>query len=115
MRPHIFLCQTVITPLFRYWLYTNTRLGQLYVRRDIRAAHRKFRGTGCHSVVIPFTYGHIKIIPVPQLYDNYGYIITDTSTGDAVVIDVSDAAVFQRCLQQYSIKPSAILSTHKHW
>ena len=40
---------------FRYALYTNTRLGLLYYKNDVRKAYRKYQGEG-HSLIEPTVF-----------------------------------------------------------
>lgn len=32
----------------------------------------------------------VKIIPIPMLFDNYSYLVVDTATSVAVVVDPAD-------------------------
>lgn len=102
-------------PLFRiaYTLYTRTKLGYLYYKRQMRKAREQFP-TG-HSRAQPMEFNGIKIIPIPVLSDNYSYLIIDTTSSVAVVVDPADPQAVQEFLEKEGVMLEAILCTHKHW
>ncbi|XP_043930746.1 probable hydrolase PNKD isoform X2 [Protopterus annectens] len=100
-------------PLFRVALYTKTRLGYLFHKRQLKKA-RDRHPTG-HSFTQPSIFNDIKIVPVPILSDNYSYLIIDTHANIAIVVDPSDPQLVQACLEQEGAELEAILCTHKHW
>ncbi|XP_075895931.1 putative hydrolase PNKD [Nelusetta ayraudi] len=102
-------------PLFRiaYALYTKTRLGYMYFKREMRKAREQYP-TG-HSTAKPMELNGIKIIPIPMLYDNYSYLVVDTATSVAVVVDPADPEKVQAALTAEGATLEAILCTHKHW
>ncbi|KAG7502183.1 putative hydrolase PNKD [Solea senegalensis] len=102
-------------PLFRiaYTLYTRTRLGYLYYKRQMRKAREQYP-TG-HSTARPMEFNDIKIIPIPVLSDNYSYLVIDTASSVAVVVDPADPQSVQAVLEAEGVMLEAILCTHKHW
>jgi hydroxyacylglutathione hydrolase len=57
----------------------------------------------------------MQVIPVPQLSDNYAYLIVDESTRAAGVVDCSEAEPVRRAVEAAGAKLVAILPTHHHW
>ncbi|XP_041663463.1 probable hydrolase PNKD isoform X2 [Cheilinus undulatus] len=57
----------------------------------------------------------IKIIPISVLSDNYSYLIIDTASSVAVVVDPADPQTVQAVLEEEGVMLEAILCTHKHW
>ncbi|KAJ8255275.1 hypothetical protein GJAV_G00203040 [Gymnothorax javanicus] len=102
-------------PLFRiaYTLYTRTKLGYIFYKRQVKRARQRFP-TG-HSSVRPMEMGGIKIIPIPVLSDNYSYLVIDTTSSQAVVVDPADPQMVEMFLKEEGISLQAILCTHKHW
>lgn len=102
-------------PLFRiaYTLYTRTRLGYMYYKRQMRKAREHYPAG--HSTCYPMEFNGIKIIPVPVLSDNYSYLVIDTDSRVAVVVDPADPQTVQAVLEEEGVTLEAILCTHKHW
>ncbi|XP_006636373.2 probable hydrolase PNKD [Lepisosteus oculatus] len=102
-------------PLFRiaYTLYTRTKLGYMFYKRQLRKAREKFP-TG-HSSVQPMDINGIKIVPIPILSDNYSYLVIDKTSNAAVLVDPADPQAVQACLEDEGVTLEAILCTHKHW
>ncbi|XP_051937475.1 probable hydrolase PNKD [Hippocampus zosterae] len=102
-------------PLFRiaYTLYTKTSLGYMFYKRQMRKARERYP-TG-HSTVLPVQFSGMKIIPISVLSDNYSYIIIDTTSGVAAVVDPADPQTVQAVLEEEGVMLEAILCTHKHW
>ncbi|XP_068429294.1 probable hydrolase PNKD [Clinocottus analis] len=102
-------------PLFRiaYTLYTKTRLGYMYYKRQMRKARENYPAG--HSTTQPMEINGIKIIPIPVLSDNYSYLVIDTASSVAVVVDPADPQTVQAALEEEGVTLEAILCTHKHW
>ncbi|XP_026874239.2 probable hydrolase PNKD [Electrophorus electricus] len=102
-------------PLFwiAYSLYSRTKLGYMFHKRQMKKAREKFP-TG-HSRTQPTTINGVKIIPVPVLSDNYSYVIIDTASRLAAVVDPADPKSVQACLEEEGVTLEAIFCTHKHW
>jgi len=56
----------------------------------------------------------MKIIQIPLLRDNYGYLVVCAKTNQAAIVDPSEAAPVLRRLEQEAVTPVAILNTHHH-
>ncbi|MGH0152800.1 UNVERIFIED_CONTAM: hypothetical protein FKN15_069327, partial [Acipenser sinensis] len=96
-----------------YTLYTRTKLGYMFYKRQVRKAQQRFPSG--HSTVQPTTINNVKIVPIPVLTDNYSYLIIDTTSNAAAVVDPADPEMVQACLEQEGVTLEAILCTHKHW
>jgi hydroxyacylglutathione hydrolase len=56
----------------------------------------------------------MKIIQIPLLRDNYGYLIVCQKTNTAAIIDPSEADPVRRRIEQEKVTLAAILNTHHH-
>jgi len=56
----------------------------------------------------------MRVLPVPQLVDNYAYLISDEH-GSACVIDVAEAGAVLDAAASAGLRIEAILSTHHHF
>ncbi|XP_025897507.1 probable hydrolase PNKD, partial [Nothoprocta perdicaria] len=96
-----------------YSLYSRTRLGYLFYRRQVKKARERYPHG--HSVPEPVGFGAVKILPIPVLSNNYSYLVIDTSSGRAAVVDPSDPLAVQAVIEEEGVLLEAILCTHKHW
>ncbi len=55
----------------------------------------------------------MRIVTVPCLKDNYGYLVI-AGNGDAAIVDASEAAPVRDALRREGVKARAIWSTHHH-
>ncbi|NXD06146.1 PNKD hydrolase, partial [Nothocercus nigrocapillus] len=97
----------------RYSLYSRTRLGYLFYKRQVKKARERYPHG--HSVPQPMGFGAVKILPIPVLSNNYSYLVIDTSSRRAAVIDPSDPLAVQAVIEEEGVLLEAILCTHKHW
>jgi hydroxyacylglutathione hydrolase len=56
----------------------------------------------------------MRVVTVPCLSDNYAYLVIAT-TGEAAIVDASEAAPVRRAVEREGVRPRAIWSTHHHW
>jgi hydroxyacylglutathione hydrolase len=56
----------------------------------------------------------MRVIPVPCLRDNYAYLVA-TESGDAAVVDASEAEPVRQALRREGLTARSIWSTHHHW
>lgn len=56
----------------------------------------------------------MRVVPVACLKDNYAYLVI-ASSGDAAIVDASEAAPVRAALAREGVKARAIWSTHHHW
>ena len=56
----------------------------------------------------------MRVIPVPQLSDNYAYLVIDESTKQAGVVDCAEAEPVVRTARAHGVQLVAILPTHHH-
>ncbi|KAL2302231.1 hypothetical protein Nmel_009650 [Mimus melanotis] len=57
----------------------------------------------------------MKILPIPVLSNNYSYLVVDTGSSQAAVIDPSDPLAVQAAIEEEEVMLEAIFCTHKHW
>jgi hydroxyacylglutathione hydrolase len=57
----------------------------------------------------------IRVVPVPALDDNYMYLVIDTATNNAGVVDPVDPAAIQQAATDNNATITSILTTHSHW
>ncbi len=57
----------------------------------------------------------MRVIPVPQLTDNYAYVIIDESSCVAGVVDCAEAGPVLRAANAAGADLTTILPTHHHW
>jgi len=57
----------------------------------------------------------MQVVPIPQLADNYAYLIADDTTHKAAVVDCAEAAPVLQAARQRDVDLVAILPTHHHW
>ncbi|KAJ7405239.1 putative hydrolase PNKD [Willisornis vidua] len=102
-------------PLFRlgYSLYAHTRLGYLFYQRQVKKARERYPHG--HSVPQPCCFPGVKILPIPVLSNNYSYLVIDTGSSRAAVVDPSDPLAVQAAIEEEGVMLEAIFCTHKHW
>jgi hydroxyacylglutathione hydrolase len=57
----------------------------------------------------------MQVMPIPQLSDNYAYLIVDEARGQAAVVDCAEAEPVLRAVRATAADLVAILPTHHHW
>jgi hydroxyacylglutathione hydrolase len=57
----------------------------------------------------------MKVIPIPQLSDNYAYLVIDPATRAAGIVDCAEAAPVLAVAERESVRLTAILPTHHHY
>uniref|UniRef100_A0A663DS29 PNKD metallo-beta-lactamase domain containing n=1 Tax=Aquila chrysaetos chrysaetos TaxID=223781 RepID=A0A663DS29_AQUCH len=97
----------------RYSLYARTRLGYLFYQRQVKKARERYPHG--HSAPQPCCFPGMKILPIPVLSNNYSYLVIDTGSGQAAVIDPSDPLAVQAAIEEEGVMLEAIFCTHKHW
>lgn len=56
-----------------------------------------------------------KVIPVPQLSDNYAYLVVNEATGDAIAIDPAEAGPLLEAAEKVGASINTIFNTHHHF
>lgn len=56
----------------------------------------------------------MKVITIPCLLDNYSYLITDERTGEAAVVDPSEAWPVMQEIDKRKLNLKSVLCTHHH-
>jgi hydroxyacylglutathione hydrolase len=57
----------------------------------------------------------MKVIPVPQLMDNYAYLVVDEATSEAGIVDCAEAEPVLQAAKREGVKLTAVLPTHHHY
>ncbi len=57
----------------------------------------------------------MQVIPIPQLSDNYAYLVIDEDTGHAAVVDCAEAEPVIAAVEKAKVELKAILPTHHHY
>src|SRR3989442_108971 len=57
----------------------------------------------------------MRIIPVPQLMDNYAYLVVNESTREAAVVDCAEALPVLKAVERERARLTTILPTHHHF
>jgi len=57
----------------------------------------------------------VRIVPVPQLADNYAYLIVDPATNEAAVVDCAEAAPVLAEVERERARLTTVLATHHHF
>jgi hydroxyacylglutathione hydrolase len=56
----------------------------------------------------------MRVVQIRLLRDNYGYLVVCEDTGEAAVVDPSEAEPVLRCVEREKVSLKAILNTHHH-
>lgn len=57
----------------------------------------------------------MRVIPIPQLMDNYAYLVVDESSNEAGIVDCAEAQPVLAVVQSEGVDLTAILPTHHHF
>jgi hydroxyacylglutathione hydrolase len=57
----------------------------------------------------------VDVVPVPQLADNYAYLLVDPAARTAAVVDCAEAPPVLAAIAQRGLRLLAVLSTHHHF
>jgi len=57
----------------------------------------------------------MQVIPIPQLSDNYAYLVIDETTRQAAVVDCAEADSVLQAVRDHGVQLVAILPTHHHY
>ncbi len=57
----------------------------------------------------------MEVVPVPQLADNYAYLVIDPTTREAGVVDCAEAAPVLAEIERNAAHLTAVLATHHHF
>jgi len=56
----------------------------------------------------------MKVVPIPQLSDNYAYLVVDEGTRQAGIVDCAEAEPVLRAVEREKVDLTTILPTHHH-
>jgi hydroxyacylglutathione hydrolase len=57
----------------------------------------------------------VDVVPIPQLADNYAYLLIDEGSGDAAVVDCAEAPPVLDEVRRRGVRLVAVLATHHHF
>lgn len=103
----------MLSTLWRRFSYSFTQnITAVYFRAQ------KLRAVGLHGSHscpenLKMADMHIKILPALQ--DNYMYLIIDSSTRDAAIVDPVDPDSVLRAVKEENCNLTKVLTTHHHW
>ena len=70
---------------------------------------------GMHSTIQDVQMWGMNITILPALQDNYMYLITDTKTREAAVVDPVNPELVLKTVERDKVNLTKILTTHHHW
>jgi hydroxyacylglutathione hydrolase len=57
----------------------------------------------------------VDVVPIPQLSDNYAYLIVDPASREAAVVDCAEAAPVLDEVRRRGVRLTTVLATHHHF
>jgi hydroxyacylglutathione hydrolase len=57
----------------------------------------------------------VRVVPVPQLADNYAYLIVDPATNQAGIVDCAEAGAVLAEVERQATRLTSVLATHHHF
>jgi hydroxyacylglutathione hydrolase len=57
----------------------------------------------------------VDVVPIPQLQDNYAYLIIDRGSGEAAIVDCADADPVLDEVRKQGVRLTSVLATHHHY
>ena len=57
----------------------------------------------------------MRVVAVPQLADNYAYVIIDPASSEAAVVDCAEAEKVLAEVERQAVRLTAVLATHHHF
>ena len=57
----------------------------------------------------------MEVVPVPQLSDNYAYLLIDPATREAAVVDCAEGGLVLAEVDRRQVRLVAVLATHHHF
>ncbi|XP_052848854.1 hydroxyacylglutathione hydrolase, mitochondrial isoform X1 [Drosophila gunungcola] len=76
---------------------------------------RKVGLRGMHSTLEDVKLAGMEIKILPALQDNYMYLIVDTKTREAAVVDPVEPELVIKTVQEEKLTLNKVLTTHHHW
>ena len=76
-----------------------------------QACRRRYDMLG--AMLTHSTCSSLRIVQIPCLNDNYGYLIHDDATGQTAAVDTPDATAYKQELDKRGWKLSHIFNTHQ--
>ncbi|XP_077474716.1 hydroxyacylglutathione hydrolase, mitochondrial isoform X2 [Stigmatopora argus] len=60
-------------------------------------------------------HGNMRVEVLPALSDNYMYLLIDTDTKEAAVVDPVEPIKVVEAVRKHGVKLTTVLTTHHHW
>lgn len=57
----------------------------------------------------------MRVVAVPQLEDNYGWLLVDEGSGEAAIVDAAEAAPVMAAARREGVRLTTVLATHHHF
>uniref|UniRef100_A0A914V6S9 hydroxyacylglutathione hydrolase n=1 Tax=Plectus sambesii TaxID=2011161 RepID=A0A914V6S9_9BILA len=64
---------------------------------------------------LKFAARMLSVFPIPALQDNYMYLIVDSETREAAIVDPVEPATVLKSVAEHDVKLTTVLTTHHHW
>ena len=68
-----------------------------------------------HSNPVTLTYNALKVKILPALGDNYMYLVIDSATNEAAIVDPVDPDAVIKSASEENVNLTTVLTTHHHW
>lgn len=68
-----------------------------------------------HSLQAHYHYKTMDVKILPALRDNYMYLLVDTATKEAAIVDPVEPATVLSAVHEHGVKLTTVLTTHHHW
>lgn len=68
-----------------------------------------------HSNPVTLSYNALKIKVLPALGDNYMYLVIDSATNEAAIVDPVDPDTVIKTANEENVNLTTVLTTHHHW
>jgi len=75
----------------------------------------KYGSRGFHSSKLQVALDNMKVEILPALTDNYMYLIVDTETNKAAIVDPVDPGSVVKAVEAAGVELTTVLTTHHHW
>lgn len=68
-----------------------------------------------HSNPVTLSYNALKVKVLPALGDNYMYLVIDSASNEAAIVDPVDPDTVIRTASEENVNLTTVLTTHHHW
>ena len=87
----------------------------LYVQLISATALSSVGLRGFHSAQKLVTGDRMRVRILPALSDNYMYLLVDTNTNEAAIVDPVEPDTVMAAVEEEGVELTTVLTTHHHW